>query len=69
MSCDFALHVPQIHSYFLRDMCLEHLAKGVWPQLNIGRHLIVPFLRMIIGLLVDEHYCYETLIFFAVNLR
>ncbi len=64
MSCDFALHVPQIHGYFLRDMCLERLAKGVWSQLNIGRHLIVPFLRMIIGLLVHEHCCYETWIFF-----
>ncbi len=64
VSCDFALHVPQIHGYFLRDMCLEYLAKGVWSQLNIGRHLIVPFLRMIIGLLVHEHCCYETWRFF-----
>lgn len=60
VSCDFALHVPQIHGYFLRDMCLERLAKGVWSQLNIGIRLIVPFLRMIIGLLVHEHCSYET---------
>lgn len=62
-----------LHSYFLRDMCLERLAKGVWSQLNIGRHLIVPFLRMIIGLLVHKHCSYEIFsdfffFFFSVNL-
>lgn len=41
VSCDFTLHVPQIRGYLLRYMCLEHLAEGVWSQLNIGRHLIV----------------------------
>lgn len=76
VNCDFALHASQIHGYFLRDMCLERLAKGVWSQLNIGRHLIVPFLRMIIGLLVHEHCSYEIFsdfflffFFFSVNLR
>lgn len=61
VSCDLVLHVPQIHGYFLRDMCLERLAKGVWSQINKERHLIVP---MIIGLLVHEHCSYETWIFF-----
>lgn len=75
VNCDFALHASQIHGYFLRDMCLERLAKGVWSQLNIGRHLIVPFLRMIIGFLVHERCSYEIFSdflffsFFSVNLR